>query len=112
MGLWSQEPVRLRRVRDRSFHPWLLLGLMVAPMAYAQQKPDELSPITITRKPGHEDGQAQMMEKGKVRRITPHAVAAWRVRGLMPTTVRAPSERRRNWRSWYAPRDSNPEPND
>lgn len=41
-----------------------------------------LAPITIVRKPGHEDGQAQMIgAKGKVRKIAPHAMAAWRVRG-------------------------------
>jgi hypothetical protein len=50
-------------------------------MAHAQNKPSALAPITIVRKPGHEDGQAQMVEKGKVRKIAPHAVAAWRVRG-------------------------------
>ena len=41
-----------------------------------------LAPITIVRKPGHEDGEAQMVdEKGKVHKIAPHAVAAQRVRG-------------------------------
>ena len=39
------------------------------------------APITIVRRPGHEDGMAQMMVKGKVRKISPHAVEAWTVRG-------------------------------
>ncbi len=51
--------------------------MLVVPMVYAEQ----IAPVTIERKPGHEDGQAQMIEKGKVRKITPHAVAAWRARG-------------------------------
>jgi hypothetical protein len=43
--------------------------------------------ITIDRKPGHEDGEAQMIVKGKapaadkVRKISPHAVEAFTVRG-------------------------------
>ena len=40
-----------------------------------------MSPITIARKPGHEDGMAQMLVEGKVRKISPHAVAAFTVRG-------------------------------
>ncbi len=39
------------------------------------------SEITIVRQPGHEDGTAQMTVNGKVRKIAPHAVAAWKVRG-------------------------------
>jgi len=38
------------------------------------------SAITISRKPGHEDGEAQMIVNGKVRKISPHAVAAYTVR--------------------------------
>jgi len=38
-------------------------------------------PITIVHKPGSRDGQAQYVENGKIRKIAPHAVAAWRVRG-------------------------------
>jgi hypothetical protein len=37
--------------------------------------------ITIARQPGHEDGTAQMMVKGKVHKVAPHAVTAWTVRG-------------------------------
>lgn len=37
--------------------------------------------ITIARQPGHDDGTAQMVVKRKVRKVAPHAVAAWRVRG-------------------------------
>jgi opacity protein-like surface antigen len=42
------------------------------------------TPITIVRKPGHEDGLAQIVEKGKKKpqKIAPHAVAAWRARGV------------------------------
>jgi hypothetical protein len=39
-----------------------------------------VSEITIVRQPGHEDGIAQMTENGKVHKIAPHAVAAWKVR--------------------------------
>ncbi len=82
MGLWSQDVVDLRRVRACSLWHWLLTGLLLTSFMHAQQKPSAaLSPITIARKPGHEDGQAQITEKGKTRKITPHAVAAWRVRG-------------------------------
>lgn len=41
---------------------------------------DSAAPITIERKPGHADGEAQYLEKGKVRKVAAHAVAAWRVR--------------------------------
>ncbi|MBS1800242.1 MAG: LssY C-terminal domain-containing protein [Acidobacteria bacterium] len=76
---------------------YLLLGLLMVPIAWAQKPTVQqagasavataaetpLAPITIVRKPGHEDGEAQMPgeKKGKVRKIAPHAVAAWRVRG-------------------------------
>lgn len=36
--------------------------------------------ITIARKPGQEGGEAQMTANGKVRKIAPHAVQAWKVR--------------------------------
>src|SRR5215469_1246965 len=39
------------------------------------------SDITIERKPGQEDGEAEMTVNGKVRKIAPHAVEAWKVRG-------------------------------
>ena len=38
------------------------------------------SSITIVRKPGQEAGEAEMTVNGKVRKIAPHAVAAWMVR--------------------------------
>ncbi|MBS1823001.1 MAG: LssY C-terminal domain-containing protein [Acidobacteria bacterium] len=76
---------------------YLLAGLLLVPSAHAQ-KPgvpktaststaskaaEPLPPITIVRKPGHEAGQAEIPgeKKGKVRKIAPDAVAAWRVRG-------------------------------
>jgi opacity protein-like surface antigen len=43
-----------------------------------------LAPISIVRKPGQEAGEAQIAGTGpkpKPRKIAPHAVAAWRVRG-------------------------------
>ena len=49
-------------------------------IASAQSQADE-PPIVIVRRPGREDGEAQMTIKGKVRKISPHAVAAFRVRG-------------------------------
>src|ERR1700761_4137330 len=49
-------------------------------IAVAQPRPEE-SPIVIVRRAGKEDGEAQMTVKGKVRKISPHAVAAFRVRG-------------------------------
>jgi opacity protein-like surface antigen len=36
--------------------------------------------ITIARKPGHEDGIAEIKIKGKVQKITAHAIQAWPVR--------------------------------
>src|SRR6201996_2727628 len=42
--------------------------------------PAVTSDITIVRKPGQEDGEAQMTVNGKVRKIAPHAVEAWKVR--------------------------------
>lgn len=83
MGLLSQEAFHFPRVKPCHLWSWFLLGLLMTPATRAQQKSstDTPSPITITRKPGHEDGQAQMMENGKVRKITQHAMAAWRVRG-------------------------------
>ena len=38
------------------------------------------SDITIVRKPGEEAGEAEMTANGKVRKIAPHAVEAWKVR--------------------------------
>lgn len=49
-------------------------------IASAQPQADE-PPIVIVRRPGRDDGEAQMTIKGKVRKISPHAVAAFRVRG-------------------------------
>ena len=43
--------------------------------------PAATSDITIVRKPGQEDGEAEMTVNGKVRKIAPHAVEAWKVRG-------------------------------
>jgi hypothetical protein len=61
---------------------WFLLGFLMAPVGHAQQESVEApAPITIARKPGHVDGEAQIVEKGKKpRKIAPHALAAWRVR--------------------------------
>jgi LssY C-terminus len=49
-------------------------------IASAQPRADEPA-IVIVRRPGREDGEAQMTINGKVRKISPHAVAAFRVRG-------------------------------
>ena len=38
------------------------------------------SDIIIVRRPGQEDGEAEMTVNGKVRKIAPHAVEAWKVR--------------------------------
>jgi hypothetical protein len=51
-----------------------------------------IAPITIKRKPGQSAGEAQILEKGKdgktkVRKVAPHAVAAWRVRGIYGALV-------------------------
>ena len=71
-----------RTAVDSRMLRWLLWSALVVPMGYGQERPAvSLTPITIVRKPGHEDGQAQMVEKGKIRKIAPHAVMAWRVRG-------------------------------
>jgi hypothetical protein len=60
---------------------WSLILLLLASPSPAQQKSVDLSPITIVRKPGQEAGQAQMIVKGKMRKISPHAVEAFTVRG-------------------------------
>jgi hypothetical protein len=62
--------------------PWLQAQTTSGVQAAAVVQPT-ISPITIVRKPGHEDGEAQIPEPGKKkpRKIAPHAVAAWRVRG-------------------------------
>jgi LssY C-terminus len=62
---------------------WIGLSLTIfsALSAEAQQKDADVSPITIVRKPGMEDGEAQMTVKGKIRKISPHAVAAFNARG-------------------------------
>ncbi|MCU1222209.1 MAG: hypothetical protein JWQ42_302 [Edaphobacter sp.] len=44
-------------------------------------EPSKPTEITIVRKSGQEGGVAQMVEKGKVRKITSHAVQVWPVRG-------------------------------
>src|SRR5438445_3542872 len=84
---------------NRPMCRYLLPGLLLVSLAHAQEpgtpKPTTpkaatstvattaLAPITIVRKPGHEDGEAQIPgeKKDKVRKIAPHALAAWRVRG-------------------------------
>lgn len=80
MGLWSPDAVRFRRVTVCRVSRGLLMGLLLTSFVRSQENPST-APITIVRKPGHEDGQAQMVDKGKVRKIAPHAVAAWKVRG-------------------------------
>ena len=60
---------------------WSLILFFLASSSQAQQSNADVSPITIVRKPGHEDGQAQMVVNGKVRKISPHAVGAFVVRG-------------------------------
>jgi opacity protein-like surface antigen len=57
---------------------------LTPPPAVETKPPAPLTPITIVRKPGHEDGEALIVgagPKGKPRKIAPHAVAAVRVRG-------------------------------
>jgi hypothetical protein len=46
----------------------------------AAPPPPTPTDITIVRKPGHDDGIAEMKVKGKVNKITSHAVQAWPVR--------------------------------
>jgi hypothetical protein len=83
MQLWSQRVVSFWRGTRRggTLVLPLLIVLFVDFYASGQKSSTPLAPITIERKPGHEDGEAQMVENGKVRKIAPHAVAAWRVRG-------------------------------
>ncbi|HLH34471.1 MAG TPA: LssY C-terminal domain-containing protein [Alloacidobacterium sp.] len=59
-----------------------VLFALAAPCALIGQTnaAKETSEISIVRKPGHEDGQAQIVEAGKVRKITPHATDAWLAR--------------------------------
>jgi len=72
---------------QRWFLPVLLISFLVSSelgLAAQQTKPAAAKEITIVRKPGHEDGEAQIpggKKDGKPRKIAPHAVAAWLVRG-------------------------------
>ena len=71
----------------------LLLALpAMAPYAAAKSKSPKktaeetyaailAAPVTIARKPGSDEGEAQMVIDGKVRKIAAHAVEAWKVRG-------------------------------
>src|ERR1700761_4454685 len=74
----------------RKLGPWclLLLAFTSALTAKGQEVPQSqaLVPITIARTAGHEDGEARLVEKDKngktkIRKVAPHAVSAWRVRG-------------------------------
>jgi hypothetical protein len=60
---------------------WLIVFSFIPWPALAQPASAAQSAITIVRKPGREDGEAQMQVDGKVRKISPHAVAAYTVRG-------------------------------
>jgi hypothetical protein len=55
--------------------------LLAAALIGLRQTRAQDAEITIARKPGQEDGQAQRLVKGKVQKVAPHAVAAWTVRG-------------------------------
>ncbi|MEG9437046.1 LssY C-terminal domain-containing protein [Edaphobacter sp. HDX4] len=80
MDLWSKGLVRGALL----FAGWcsLVTEFSVLPVTAQQHhSASSISPITIVRKPGHTSGEAQIVENGKVRKISPHAVAAWRVRG-------------------------------
>jgi hypothetical protein len=70
---------------------WLALP-STAPYAAAKSKSPKKSaeetyaailaaPVTIAHKPGTDEGEAQMVIDGKVRKIAAHAVEAWKVRG-------------------------------
>jgi hypothetical protein len=74
-GAYSLNAQRMRRCV-------LSVLLAVSPALSQQTKPSAPKEITIVRKRGHEDGEAQMAgeKPGKLRKIAPHAVAAWRVR--------------------------------
>ncbi|WP_035346949.1 LssY C-terminal domain-containing protein [Edaphobacter aggregans] len=94
------------------FLGWLLLAAGAASLCARAQSPsatqplsaapEAVTPITIVRQAGHEDGVAQIVEKGKKkpRKIAPHAVSAWRVRGgdgalvvvLQPAKGRLPKQ--------------------
>ena len=61
---------------------WSFLLLFVAGSLQAQKENfPASSPISIASKPGRDDGEAQMIVDGKPRKIAPHAVAAFTVRG-------------------------------
>lgn len=78
--MWSK--VVVRGILSLPCWRWFLAGCLVLPVTAQQHKiASSISPITIVRKPGHASGEAQFIENGKTRKITPHAVAAWRVRG-------------------------------
>jgi hypothetical protein len=88
----------LHRCRPALYAVLAAFTLFSAPqIALAQPQPDE-SPITVVRRPGREDGEAQMTVKGKIRKISPHAVAAFKVRdglsaliiGLTPAKGKTP----------------------
>jgi hypothetical protein len=60
---------------------WSIVVPFIPLPALAQAASADESAITIVRKRGHEDGEAQIKVNGKVRKVSPHAVAAYTVRG-------------------------------
>jgi len=68
------------RRRSLSTLAWVLPLCFLAPSFRAQLKVPDIAPITVARKPGQEDGTAQIVVKGKTKKIAPHAVAAFSVR--------------------------------
>ncbi len=80
--MWRQGGLWGPAIRTAGLFFAALIGLQVWAQDPAKTVEGDKTPpeITIVRKPGHEDGQAQMMVKGKVQKVAPHAVAAWTVR--------------------------------
>jgi hypothetical protein len=77
----------LHRCRPALYALLTAFTLFSAPqIASAQPQPDE-PPIVVVRHPGKEDGEAQMTVKGKIRKISPHAVAAFRARGGLSALI-------------------------
>ena len=80
---------------------WVFMLLSATAVLHAQQKSAASSPIAVRRRPGREDGPAQMLVGGKLRKITPHAVAAFLVRGGQGALIIVRQPPKRNFPRQY-----------
>lgn len=78
----SRDRKRDQRPNLQSLLPAVLLVLLtLAPFAARAAEPVPATAITVVRKPGEQDGVAQMTMRGKTRKVAKHATQAWLARG-------------------------------